>query len=94
MRCVRTKPHTARRNVERSAAGSHPSAADAKALRATFADTLEYRLNLDKLDVNVSADRRQAVVTASISEIVTTRSRRRSSTTVGDFPSKNGGPAG
>ena len=69
------------------------SAADAKALRATFADALEYRISLDKLDVNLSADRRQAVVTASMAQVVTTRSGRRTSTSVSVFTLEKRGSA-
>jgi AAA-like domain len=61
------------------------SPAEAKALRAAFADALAYRITLDKLDINVSPDRRQATVTAQMSQEITTRSRRRTSTSVPVF---------
>jgi hypothetical protein len=58
------------------------SPAEAKALRAAVTDALAYRITLDKLDIKVSPDRRQATVTAQMSQEITTRSRRRTSTSV------------
>ena len=59
--------------------------ADVNTIRTAFADALDYRVTVDKLDIRFSPDGRQATVTAQASRVVTTKRGQQSNTAVSVF---------